>query len=139
MLEDRELFVRVDTCIGADAALARAAVRPSVAMRLGSSYPDRSFVHALGLEVPEVFEEIARQRNRELNARSAHLVPDEIVEAMTWSGTPEQVAESVAAVVEAGIRNITFVPVAAANQSTFETVRLMAQEVMPRAQALTRG
>jgi 5,10-methylenetetrahydromethanopterin reductase len=138
-LQQHELFVRVDTCLADDARLARAAVRPSVAMRLGSSYPDRSFIHALGLQVPEAFESIARQRNRELNARSADLVPDDIVDAMTWSGNPGQVAESVAAIVEVGIRNITFMPVAAPGQSTWETIRLMAEQVMPRVEALTQG
>ena len=52
-----------------------------VARMLTSSYPDRSFVQALGLELPPAFEEIAAQRNRQLSTEMAHLVPDEVVDA----------------------------------------------------------
>ena len=72
--------------------------------------PDRSFVHALGLEVPADFEAIAAQRNRALTSASAHLIPDDLIEAFTWAGTSEDVARQVAAVVDMGFENIAFLP-----------------------------
>ena len=59
-LEDLELFVRVETCLSDDPGAAREASRPLVAMRLGSSYPDRGFVHAVGLEAPPAFRSDCR-------------------------------------------------------------------------------
>ena len=108
-LADLELFARVDTCISEERREAREAVRPMVARLLGSSYR-RSFVHALGLEVPAEFEAIAAQRNRALTSASAHLIPDDLVEAFTWAGTSEDVARQVAAVVDMGFENIAFLP-----------------------------
>ncbi len=138
-LEDLELFARVDACIAEDPREAREAVRPMVARLLGSSYPDRSFVHALGLEVPAEFEAIAAQRDRALTSASAHLIPDELVRAFTWAGTAEQVAGQVAAVAELGFENITFLPHPPPGQTVEPTVEAFAQEVKPRVEALLRG
>jgi alkanesulfonate monooxygenase SsuD/methylene tetrahydromethanopterin reductase-like flavin-dependent oxidoreductase (luciferase family) len=107
-----------------------------VARLLGSSYPDRSFVHALGLDVPPAFEEVAKQRNHTLTSANAHLVPDELVDAYTWAGTPDQVAQKVAAVVDAGFTNLTLLPHAPVGGEVTATVRAFAQDIRPRVQAL---
>jgi 5,10-methylenetetrahydromethanopterin reductase len=138
-LADLELFARVDTCISEERREAREAVRPMVARLLGSSYPDRSFVHALGLEVPADFEAIAAQRNRALTSASAHLIPDDLIEAFTWAGTPEDVARQVAAVVDMGFENIAFLPHPPPGQTVELTVEAFAREVKPRVEALLRG
>lgn len=138
-LEDLELFVRVDCTIAEDAREALDAVRPMVARMLGSSYPDRSFVQALSLEVPEAFEEIARQRNHHLTSAAAHLLPDELVRAYTWAGTAEQVALQVAAVVDLGIRNITFLAHPSKTGTIDSTVQAFATQVKPRVEALVKG
>lgn len=138
-MEDIKLFARVDSCISDDPQEALDAVRPMVARMLGSSYPDRSFVAALGLEVPEAFEEVVKQRNHALTSASAHLVPDELVRAYTWAGTAEQVAEQVAAVADLGIHNITFLPHPSKSGGVEPTVRAFAEQVKPRVEALLRG
>ncbi len=135
-LEQLELFARVDTCIADHPREAIEAVRPMVARLLGSSYPDRSFVQAVGLEVPPAFEQIAARRDRELTSASAHLVPDELVEAFTWAGTAEQVAKRVAAIVELGIANISFLPHAVSGDEVEPTIRAFAEQVKPRVAAL---
>jgi 5,10-methylenetetrahydromethanopterin reductase len=135
-VRELELFARVDACIDADPAAARAAVRPMVARLLGSSYPDRSFVHAVGLTIPPAFEEIAKLRNHTLSSANAHLIPDELVDAFTWAGTPEQVADKVAAVVDAGFMNVTLLPHAPPGGDVTATVRAFAQDIQPRVRAL---
>ncbi len=137
-LEDLELFARVDACIADDPREALEAVRPMVARLLGSSYPDRSFVHALGLEVPAALEAILRQRDRALTTANAYLVPDGLVRAYTWAGTAGQVAEQVAAIADLGIRNITFMPHPAQGGGIESTVRAFAEQVRPRVEALLR-
>lgn len=137
-LEELELFTRVDCCISDDPKAALEAVRPMVARHLTSSYPNRSFLQVLGLELPEAFEEVARHRSQSLAAANAHLVPEKVVRAFTWLGTPEQVAEQVAAVVDLGIRNITFMPRPLQSGDMLSTVRAFAGEVKPRAEAILR-
>lgn len=138
-VSDLELFARVDGCIADEPREALESVRPMVARLLGSSYPDRSFVHALGLEVPAAFEEVAARRDRLETGRNAHLVPDELVKAFTWAGTAEQVAEQVAAVVDAGFHNVSFLPHALPGASTEHSEEAFAKEVRPRVEALMRG
>ncbi len=138
-MEDLALFSRVDACVADNARVAREAVRPMVARLLGSSYPDRSFVHAVGLEVPPSFEEIARKRDHRLSSANAHLIPDELVDAFTWAGTVDEVAEKVAAAADVGFRNITFLPHPPAGGGVESTVRAFAEQVKPRAEALLRG
>ena len=60
--------------------------------------------------MPAEFEAIAAQRNRALTSASAHLIPDDLIEAFTWAGTSEDVARQVAAVVDMGFENIAFLP-----------------------------
>ena len=78
-----------------------------VARMMTTSYPDRSFVEAVGLAIPAELEEVLRQKDRDLAARSGHLVPDELVDAFTWWGSAEQVAERVRAVAALGIDDVT--------------------------------
>jgi 5,10-methylenetetrahydromethanopterin reductase len=138
-LADLEMFARVDTCVADDPRVAIEAVRPMVARLLGSSYPDRSFVHALHLEVPAAFEEVARHRRPALNTANAHLIPDELVRAFTWAGTAEQVAEQVAAVVDLGLTNVTILPHPTPSEDIQHTVAVFAEAVRPRVDALLGG
>jgi 5,10-methylenetetrahydromethanopterin reductase len=135
-LEDLELFARVDTCVADDAGAALEAVRPMVARLLGSSYPDRGFVHAVGLEVPTAFEQVARHRRPALNTANAHLIPDDLVRAFTWAGTAEQVAQQVAAVADVGLRNITILPHPTPAEDVQHTIGRFAEQVRPRVEAL---
>jgi 5,10-methylenetetrahydromethanopterin reductase len=138
-IEDLELLVRVDSSVADDPREALEAVRPMVARMLGSSYPDRSFVHAVGLEVPSELEDVLKMRNHALTTASAHLVPDELVRAYAWTGTAEQVARQVAAVVDLGIRNITVLAHPPTLRGIEQTIRVFAEQVKPRVDALLKG
>lgn len=132
-LQELEILTRVDVCIHPDRQVALDAVRPMVARMMGSSYPDKSFVQQMGLEIPPELEKVLAKKNHALTNRAAHLVPDEIVEAYTWAGTAEEVARRVADVVRMGITNITFL--AHPYDETGDvmpTIRAFAQEVRPR-------
>ncbi|MDE3075379.1 MAG: LLM class flavin-dependent oxidoreductase [Chloroflexota bacterium] len=105
--EDIRIISRVDGWIASDREQARAAVRSMVARFLTSSYPDVSFVQAVGAEIPPDLEAVLRQKNRELSAVSGHLVTDELVDAFTWAGTIEDVARKVRSVAALGIDDMT--------------------------------
>ena len=78
-----------------------------VARLLTSSYPDTGFLDAAGVTLPADLEAILRQKNRELSGRSGHLVSDELLDAFTWTGTAEDVANQIRAVAELGIEDVT--------------------------------
>lgn len=128
--ESVEVIVRVDACIRDDPQVARDAVKPIIAGSLGSSYPDRRFVEAVGLTVPEALEEIIREGDDDRIWAAASLVPDEFVSEFAWAGTAEQVAGQVAQVTAMGLKNITILPSPA--DDVTPTLRAFAQEVMPR-------
>ncbi|MFI5267686.1 MAG: LLM class flavin-dependent oxidoreductase [Chloroflexota bacterium] len=106
--KDVKLFSRIDAWLDDDDPEgAREAVAPMVARLLTTSYPDKSFVDAVGLTIPPELEEVLRQKDRDLAARSGHLVPKELVDAFTWWGSAEQVADRVRAVAALGVEDIT--------------------------------
>jgi alkanesulfonate monooxygenase SsuD/methylene tetrahydromethanopterin reductase-like flavin-dependent oxidoreductase (luciferase family) len=67
--------------------------------------------------------------------RNAELIPDEFVDKFGWAGTPEEVAQKVAAVVRMGIDHITILPQAPRGGTIHETVREFAQTVRPAVEA----
>ena len=72
-------------------------------------------------------------------APNAHLIPDAFVDKLCWAGTPEDVAQQVAAVVDMGIENVTILPHAPAGGMTATTMREFARSVKPRVEALLAG
>lgn len=133
------IFTRVDLSLDDDANAARERVRPAIAQFLTASYPDRRFVNAVGLEVPAALEQICSKRDDDLARRSGHLVPDPFIDAFTWAGTAAQIAEKIAAVVDYGIPNITFVPQPSAGAEAVRIIKAFAVEVMPRIRVLIGG
>lgn len=130
-LDDITFISRVDACISEDRRIAYDAVKPMVGVFLWTSYPDRQFVHRVGLTVPDELEEIIAQRDYNLMAPNAHLIPDEFVDKFCWAGTAQDVALKVAEVAKLGIENITFLPHPPQESDTVETVREFAQTVKP--------
>lgn len=106
--KDLRVISRVDAWISdEDPRGARDAVRPMVARLMTTSYPDTRFVEAVGASIPPALLEVMRQKDRELATRSGNLVTDELLDAFTWAGTAEQVAERAHAVMALGIQDIT--------------------------------
>ena len=135
-LDDLMIISRVDACISQDRRAAIDAVKPMAGVFLWTSYPDREFVNRVGLTIPDEVEEIIAKRDYNLMVENAHLIPDEFVEKFCWAGTPDEVAEKIAAVVKLGIKNITFLPHPPEGGSIHETVREFAQTVKPRVDQL---
>ncbi len=130
-LKEFTIISRVDTCISKERKKAYDALRPIVMGFLWTSYPDRNFIHYLGLEVPKKIEDIIVQRDYNLMLQNTHLVPDEFIDTFCWGGTAEEVAEKVTAVANMGISNITFLPHSLEGESIIETVREFALRVKP--------
>jgi 5,10-methylenetetrahydromethanopterin reductase len=129
------ISTRVDVVVDADRAAARDALRSFVAGVLSASYPDRGFVERAGLTLPEELEAVCRTKDLRLAWGSARLVPDEVVDALTWAGTPDDVAARITAAIDLGVGNITVVFHRTAG-STAQQLRGFAASVMPRVNAL---
>jgi 5,10-methylenetetrahydromethanopterin reductase len=130
-MDDITIISRVDACISSDRQLAINAVKSFVGVFLWTSYPDRKFVHRVGLEVPQELEKIIAKRDYNLMAVNAHLIPDAFVDKFCWAGTAEEVAIKVAKVAQMGIDNITFLAHPPKGEDTNETVREFAETVKP--------
>jgi 5,10-methylenetetrahydromethanopterin reductase len=134
-LDDLTLCARVDVVVDQDRSAARDALRAFVAGVLSASYPDRGFVERAGLQVPDDLEEICARKDLRLAWSSGHLVPDAFVDAFTWAGTPDDVAERVAAALELGVENVTVVFHRGAGPTPAQ-IRGFATTVIPRVYAL---
>jgi 5,10-methylenetetrahydromethanopterin reductase len=107
-LQDLRVISRVDAWIDdRDPRGARDAVRPMVARLMTTSYPDTRFVQAVGAEIPPALLEVMSQKDRDLATRSGHLVTDDLLDAFTWAGSAEHVAERARAVMALGIEDVT--------------------------------
>ena len=130
-LADLHLISRIDTCIHGDRQVAYEVVKPSIAVFLWTSYPDRNFVHRVGLQVPDELEALIAKRDYNLMEENAHLVPDDFVDKYCWAGTAEDVAEKVAAVVREGVAGLTIMPLPGPNDTRLDVARAFAEEVKP--------
>ena len=134
--EDVKITVRVDVCIDPDAQRARDAVKPMIASVIRISYPDETFVHQAGLELPEPLRSlIAQGTAAQVQTAAREMLPEAFVDAFAWAGTPDQVADQIARVLDAGFTNLCIVPVAPAGSSVLAVSRLFVKEVLPRIQA----
>jgi 5,10-methylenetetrahydromethanopterin reductase len=133
------ITVRVDVCLDDDPGAARAAVKPMIAGMIKASYPNRDFIDQAGLAVtPEFYEELVGPEFSDMQAAASRL-PESFVDAFSWAGTPEQVAEKVAAVLDMGIDRVTFLAHPSQASSEETVIRRFAAEVMPRVWSLMRG
>lgn len=137
-LEELKIISRVDACIHEDRRTAIDAVKPMIGVFLWTSYPDRTFVHRAGLEIPEELEAIIAKRDYNLMAPNSHLIPDSFAQKFCWAGTPREVAEQVARVVDMGIHDITFLPHPPKGGTTLGTIRDFAEKVKPMIEAMLR-
>lgn len=130
------MMARVDVAIDEDDRAARDAVRPMIAMMVMASYPDSAFVRHAGLELTPELEAMCRQKNEALALASGHLIPDEFVHSFAWTGSPEAIAAQIAAATEVGYSEVVILP-QPLNDSSVDTIRRFATEVIPRYRALT--
>lgn len=126
---------RVDVALTDDPVVARDAVRPMIAAMVMASYPDTAFLEHAGLELTPELAAMAARKEEALAFASGHLVPDAYVEQYAWTGTPEQVATRIAAVADAGFRDIV-VLLQPMSVDPEPAIRRFALEVVPRVRAL---
>lgn len=129
---DVRIMSRVDTCLHADPQVAYAGTRMMLARVLWVSYPDRNFVRRAGLEVPPDVEALIARRDLRCLPDIVERLPDSFVDAFSWAGTPEMVADRVKEIAAAtGIQEFGFWMLLAEGQTREEAVRLLAEQLIP--------
>lgn len=132
-IDSIRVLSRVDTCVHRDQQAAYDGLREMIANVLFSSYPDRKFVQRMGLEVTEELERLIARQEVELKPQVAEMIPDEFVNTFGWAGTPEMVANRIVEIHSAtGIEEYGFWAVMAKGQTREESLKLIADEVLPR-------
>jgi 5,10-methylenetetrahydromethanopterin reductase len=132
-------MARVDTCVHRDPAAARDGCRLMVAKMLWMSYPDRHFVTDAGLTVPDALERIIATRDYDALDAVAELVPDTMIDAFCWAGSPEQLVDQVAAAAsEPGITDVGFWLLRAPGQTLADALGLLG-DTLPAIRSRLRG
>jgi 5,10-methylenetetrahydromethanopterin reductase len=133
------LIARLNTCIAADGAAARDALRPTVARLLGARRLKFATAERQGLTLPE--EAVASVRGAPYAAGVTPYLPllplvtDRHVDAFTLAGTPAEVAAHVAELRAAGADSVIIMPFAAPGGSIEATIEAFGTEVWPKAAA----
>jgi 5,10-methylenetetrahydromethanopterin reductase len=122
------LIFNSSTSVDEDGATAREAVRPYVAS--GLRYGSAARVAAWGDEGVERMRAAydSYHHFRATNAAAVALVPDEMLPKKSISGTPEEAAAAMQAVIDKGITSFSIMPMG----NVEKTIELLATEVRPR-------
>lgn len=129
---ERRTMLRVDTCVHPDERVARDGCRLMVANVLRSSAPDRGFLGELADLVPESVDEAIASGEASRLQRACVDIPDALVLAMCWAGSPQSVADQVLAVANVtGITEFGFWLMPAPGQAVTEGLDLLSTVVLP--------
>jgi 5,10-methylenetetrahydromethanopterin reductase len=123
-----KLIFNSSTSVDPDGDAAREAVRPYVAS--GLRYGSAARVSAWGDEGVERMRAAydSYHHFRASNAAAVALVPDEMIPKKSISGTPDEAAASMQAVIDKGITSFSIMPMGDVER----TIELLATEVRPR-------
>jgi 5,10-methylenetetrahydromethanopterin reductase len=129
-----DLVARLNICIAADRRAARDAIRPTVVRSLVAQRPDFFTFTTAGLTVPPALRDkvLALPYTHDpapLRAIAA-AVPDELVDAVALTGTPDDIVPEVVRIARSGITHVMIYPIAVGGnvESTLERFQT---EVMP--------
>lgn len=131
-----KLAARLNTCIAADGAAARDALRPTVARMLGAARLKFTTAERQGLTLPP--EAVASVKGAAYAAGVTPYLPllplvsDRHVDAFTLAGTPDEVAAHVRELRAAGADSIIIMPFAAPGGSIEATIEAFGTEVWPK-------
>ena len=137
-----DLVARINVCIDDDRRVARDVMRPGLVRSLASQKPDFFTFVTAGLKIPPALEAklagITYAHDPAPLAAAAGEVTDELVDAVTLTGPPEDVAAGVARLARAGITQLMIYPMAPAGRIDTVIERFQT-EVMPVVRAAGRG
>lgn len=131
-----ELVARINVCIDEDRKAARDVMRPTIVRSLVAQRPEFFTFVTAGLTVPPGLRErvlaVPYTHDPAPLMAVAPEVPDEFVDAVTLTGSPDDVAAGVVRLARAGIGQLCVYPLAT-DRNIVRTLERFQAEVMPRA------
>jgi alkanesulfonate monooxygenase SsuD/methylene tetrahydromethanopterin reductase-like flavin-dependent oxidoreductase (luciferase family) len=123
-----------------DAAAARAAVRTGIAVALWGSRP---LLGQLGIPLPDDLRRLmdgeAYAVTPDVIGRAAALIPDELIDACSVSGTPEACAARLRALATRAFEHVALWPFPVEGTTTDQLVDRIVMDVIPRVRASRPG
>jgi 5,10-methylenetetrahydromethanopterin reductase len=120
------------TCIADDPEAARQAVGRLVVNTLQNS---RDILEQIGVRLPTelaaLFARTGWSQALPVVAEAARLLPAEIIDQFSLTGTVAQVARKLEGILDAGVREVAILPFAASGSDKLEVVRRFRAEVLP--------
>ncbi len=130
-----ELVARINVCVADDRRAARDVMRPTIARSLSAQRPDFFTFTTAGLSLPPGLRDkvlaLPYTHDPAPLKAVAPEVPDELVDAVTLAGSPEDVARGVARLAREGITQLMVFPLAVDGRIE-TTIERFQQDVMPR-------
>ena len=124
------------TCVADDAAAARRAVSRLVTTSLVTSRP---VLESIGVDIPQALRDCLEASGWSVTPESidscSHLLTDEILDAFSVAGTPEQCAKKLTRIARTGVQELAMVALPAQGQTVEDIARRLASEVLPQVRA----
>jgi 5,10-methylenetetrahydromethanopterin reductase len=137
---DLDLVSWLYTCVADDAATARRAVSRLVTTSLVTSRP---ILESIGVIIPPALRACLESTGWSVAAESvdecANHLTDEILDAFSVAGTPDQCAKKLAAIAQLGVRELAMVALPAKGQTVEDIARRLAHEVIPQVRSTLAG
>lgn len=134
-LDNLDVVARINLCIHEDARLAKDIMRLTVARTLIAQQPRFQTFETAQLDVPprlrEMIAALGYTHDPAVLAPLAALVPDSFVDAMTLTGTVDEVTTRVLDMVQRGIKHVMIYPIAP-DGDVERIIQRFAHEVVPR-------
>jgi len=133
-------IARVDIAVGNDRRAARTVLAPQVLSALRASYPDLQYLAPYpDLTVPPELRQVLELTQKDDSAKrhyynpahAAPLIPSAFIDHLAVGGTVQEVVVQLRSILESGMDALTFRPVPLPGVSLTETLRTLAESVVP--------
>jgi len=133
-----DLVARINLCIHDDRRVARDVMRSGIVRSLVSQRPEFFTFRTAGVTVPKTLAEkmalLPYTHDPGALAALAAEVPDDLVDAVSLTGSPDVVADGVIRLARGGVTQLTIYPIAA-DSGTDVVIERFQTDVMPRVRA----
>jgi 5,10-methylenetetrahydromethanopterin reductase len=123
----------VYTSVDEDRQLARDAVRHGIAVALWGSRP---LLHSLGIALPDqlatLMDTVDYAATPDIMGRAATLIPDDLIDACSVAGTPDECVERFDRLAARGFRHLALWPFAPDGQDVDDVLDRLVTDVIPR-------
>jgi 5,10-methylenetetrahydromethanopterin reductase len=120
------LVARVDVCVARRRETARRAVRYFVALPVWVSYPDWSYVEAVGIALPDALRSLIARREYGDIAAAGELLPEAMIDHFAVAGTEAEAAEQLARIARC-VDEVVVHPVASEDWGIDDVIRWVAR------------